>query len=373
MDFDSFKQPIMDAHMHFWEWSLFQLFPEVTFCRNLEEVGEKMKAHTLECGWLVGRGIYEDLIAEKVMPDEAVLNELFGYRPAIVVRICLHVLSMNRAAMDRLGCYAPMGMFYENDVLAILSKVAETMGIPAHEVTDRGRRILSDKGISRVIDMGMTGTNLERVGEAYFYTIEPELLDREGALGLKIFADGTLGSRTAALSRPYGDQPRNYGRLNHSDADLAAMIELAHNRNKPVAIHAVGDRAVSQVLKVLKLDRHRLDRLEHVNYCPEELLDEIADMVLPICIQPVFALDDYNALRRRLGGHRIGQVYPWQQMRERGIYLMAGSDAPVTPVDWDAGIKACAVSANPNQCLGSDYIMDLYTKRNWEFYNWQPL
>lgn len=365
------KDLFLESHMHLWEYCLFELFTPITDCINLEDIATRLNANPVEGGWLVGKGMVQDNLEEKVIPDRNMLDSVFGKKPVVLVRVCLHVLSMNTAAMERLGCMSENGIFQEADVFLILDKLSEMTGLSAKEISSRGIEQLKSLGITRVINMSMTSEIMKRLPEGYFFTTEHELLDR-GAMGLKLFADGSMGARTAAMTEPYADDPGNYGLLNYSDSELLELVELAHRAGKPCAIHAIGDRAVAQVLNVLKKTRHPLDRLEHVNYCTEALLDEIAKLEIPICIQPIFGMDNHAVLCQRFGENRIKNVYPWLQMKERGIYLMAGSDAPVAPPDPRMAAMAAYNSANPNQKLEIDFVIDLYARKNWDFYSWTP-
>jgi len=212
-------------------------------------------------------------------------------------------------------------------------------------VLEKGVRRLSEFGITKFVDMHVTKENVSLLAGFPFYTSDPELLS--DALGLKVFLDGSLGARTAALTKEYSDDPRNYGKLNHTDEELFSLVELAHKKDKPVALHAIGDRAIDQALSVLKKSRHPLDRIE-------DQIEELAKLEIAACIQPIFSKELPWATERV--GNRIETSYAWGLMKDYGVKLLVGSDAPVDDV-------------SPFEA--KDFVLKLYSSDNFDFYGWE--
>ncbi|KUK11793.1 MAG: Amidohydrolase 3 [Moorella sp. 60_41] len=359
----------VDAHIHVWEFALFNHFTDLEKCANLEELVETLKAKPVE-GWVIGVRFNQERLAEKTIPDRALLDKAFGPRPAVVVRTCLHLAVANTAAMDRLGVFSRDGVFREAAVASLLRKLVDGLDLDRRRILAEGLRELKNMGAEWVIDMGMDRQKrslfdgLEGEVRVDFYTVDPALLDE--ALGLKIFLDGGLGARTAALTREYADDPGNYGVLNFTDGALLSLVERAHRKGKPIAVHAIGDRAVDQFLRAVGQSRHPLDRLEHVQYAREDQLEALAELEIPVCIQPIFSRE-ISWARHRLGPERMKTAYAWGLMRDKGIRLLAGSDAPVEHVDPR---EAAAVVAGLEgaQHLGYEEVLDLFTRANREFY-----
>ncbi|HWP96682.1 MAG TPA: amidohydrolase family protein [Syntrophomonadaceae bacterium] len=357
----------LDAHIHLWEFCLFHSFTSLEEATCLDECRACLLSNPLS-EWLVGVRFNQENIKEKLMPDRSMLDAWFGPQPALLVRSCLHLISLNSAAMQRLDMHSPNGLFLETDVFSTLTRLFSFLELDPAVVVRRGWELLSLKGIDRVIDMAMDKNKRPYFERLDFYTVDWDLLDE--SLGFKIFLDGSLGARTAALSVPYDDAPDNLGCLNYDDDRLMQIVEEVHKQGKPVACHAIGDRAVAQFLRVISQSRHQLDRLEHLQYASHEQLDLLASLDIPVCIQPVFSVELPWA-RLRLGPARMETAYAWSLMRSKGIRLLAGSDAPVDQVDplYAAG---AAHAQKGNQHLDKEVVLQLFARDNWNYYGWKP-
>lgn len=360
---------LLDAHLHFWEYALFQTFPVIDQAVSWEQAVETVRAQS-SGEWLIGVRLDPECLQEKRMPDRGYLDRVFGQRPCILVRCCLHLAVINTAAMRILGFQAEAGVLLEAEVFSALNRLVRCLGLAPAEVAARAARNLRQQGIARWIDMAMDRTKREWLPAMDYYTTDWELLDE--ALGFKIFLDGGLGARTAALSVSYRDDPGNRGRLNHSDQELLVLVQRVRRRNKPVAVHAIGDRAVDQFLRVsAKVDRHPWDRLEHVQYARQDQLERLAELGVAICIQPIFSLE-LSWAEQRLGAERMATAYAWRLMQRLGIRLLAGSDAPVADSRPQAG-AAAAAAASGNSWLAAEAVLELYRQNNWKFYNFQQI
>ncbi|MEO0108243.1 MAG: amidohydrolase family protein [candidate division WOR-3 bacterium] len=167
-------------------------------------------------------------------------------------------------------------------------------------------------------------------------------------IGGCILTDGSFGSRTAALHEAYYDAPSERGILYIQDEDLEDFFGSAHNKGLQVAVHAIGDRAVDQVVrcwnKVLDCrNRNSLrHRIEHAELLNTGLIQSIAELGLVLCVQPVF--EQRWGGPSRMYATRLGSRYrltnPWHELVKTGVVLAGGSDAPITPIDPIAGINA---------------------------------
>jgi predicted amidohydrolase YtcJ len=165
--------------------------------------------------------------------------------------------------------------------------------------------------------------------------------------GIKIFADGTLGSQTAAMLQPFEGQPENRGILAITPAEMNAVLAVAAGGGVSVAIHAIGDRAcrialngIEQALKTKPrgparglVDPHRLRfRLEHVQLIAPEDITRMAQLGVIASVQPFHAVADRD-IAERYWGRRARRAYPYATMLEQGVSLALGSDAPVETFD----------------------------------------
>ncbi|QGP91274.1 Amidohydrolase family protein [Neomoorella glycerini] len=363
------RQGYVDAHCHVWEFALFNHFASLEKCSNLDDLVETLKSRLI-AGWAVGVRFNQESLAEKIIPARAFLDRAFGSTPVVIIRTCLHLAAANTAAMQGLGFFAENGLFHEAKVFNLLKTLVARLNLEPGDILSRGLRELKKLGIVKVIDMGMDRhkrpffEGLEQEVKVDFYTVEFGLLDE--ALGFKVFLDGGLGARTAALTEEYADDPGNYGLLNHSDAALLSLVEKVHRKGKPIAAHAIGDRAVDQFLRVVRQSRHPLDRLEHVQYAREEQLEALAALEIPVCIQPIFSREMSWAVRR-LGPERMKTAYAWGLMRDKGIRLLAGSDAPVDHPDPREAAATVALLKGGHH-LDFEEVLDLFAHANREFY-----
>ncbi len=354
----------LDAHIHVWEYCLFQSFASLEQAGSMEEIIALLKAHP-QNGWAVGVRFNQENLTPQTIPDRNDLDRYFGSQPAVIVRTCLHMMMMNTAAMESLGYYSENGIFLEADVFAILNHLARVLTLSPERIVKEGMASLQALGITDVIDMGMDKTKRPYFEHIDFYTTDWDLL--EEAHGYKLFLDGSFGARTSALSAPYSDDPHNYGVLNYTLESLLALVEKVHNYGKPVACHAIGDRAVEQFLEVMKRSRHPGDRIEHVQYATHEQLDTLSRLQIPVCIQPI-ASSELSWARQRLGAQRMETAYAWNLMLQKGIFLLAGSDAPVD--NADPRFAARLVNGlEGNQHLDYEQALNLYAVNNRQFYN----
>ena len=168
--------------------------------------------------------------------------------------------------------------------------------------------------------------------------------DRKLAVyGIKIFLDGTLEARTAALSRPYADAPGNVGALRVPEREIPDRVSRWADRGWPVALHAIGDRAVTLALSALErakrppAGRHRI---EHAQVVRRSDLPRFAAAGIVASVQPGHWRDDRGWLTARLGDRAGIIAHPLASLARSGAAMVFGSDWPVS--DWD---PAAIVSA----------------------------
>jgi predicted amidohydrolase YtcJ len=167
---------------------------------------------------------------------------------------------------------------------------------------------------------------------------------------VKFFADGALGSQTAALEEPYeGTQDR--GILTFDPLELRTDVARAAAGGLAVAIHAIGDRAVHVALDAVAPTRVTSptlrQRLEHIQLVREEDLGRFGALGVIASMQPIHCTSDRDLADRYWGPGRTPRAYPWRTLVERGVILAFGSDAPVEPIDPLLGIHAALTRRRP--------------------------
>jgi len=162
--------------------------------------------------------------------------------------------------------------------------------------------------------------------------------------GIKIFLDGTLRARTAALSSPYADDPGNVGALRIPEREIPGRVAYWAARGWPVALHAIGDRAVTLALDALERvepprdGRHRIEHAQVVRRCD---LPRFAAAGIVASVQPGHWRDDRAWLHERLADRPDAVFHPLASLARSGAAMAFGSDWPVS--DWDpAAILAAA-------------------------------
>jgi predicted amidohydrolase YtcJ len=185
------------------------------------------------------------------------------------------------------------------------------------------------------------------------------------SIGGDLPIDGSIGARTAALVHPYEDGAGD-GELYHDDDELAEFFHTSHNAGLQVGVHAIGDRAIEQVLATwervyLALDsrerrhfRARRHRVEHFVLPSADQIERAAMLGLSVSVQPAFDRrwgQGGGLYEERLGPARAMAAHPIRTMLERGIEVGVGSDSPVTPLDPMAAIASLETHHEATQRL----------------------
>ncbi|MCL6450515.1 MAG: amidohydrolase [Acetobacteraceae bacterium] len=193
--------------------------------------------------------------------------------------------------------------------------------------------------------------------------------------GIKIFADGTLGSQTAELLEPYEGRPGYRGLPIQSPEELDRLVAEAAEAGFTVAIHAIGDGAVRRALDAIQAHPAAPDpgrpknRIEHAQLIHPDDLPRFARLGVVASMQPLHCPSD-RPLAERYWGSRCCLAYPWRSLLESGAVLAFGSDAPVEDIDPLAGISAAirrrlpaegGPAWHPEQCLSLPQALSAYT------------
>ena len=165
--------------------------------------------------------------------------------------------------------------------------------------------------------------------------------------GVKFYADGWLGSRTASLSEPYADRDDHGVQFLTSDM-LARRADPFAEAGWTIATHAIGDRAIEVALDAYEAVWGRdtpaaAPRIEHAQVLRPDLVQRMADLGVVACVQPSFAVQDVELSRRALGGARWADAYRWDVLLGAGVRVVAGSDHPIAELAPLRGLQDLAV------------------------------
>ncbi|HEX7881058.1 MAG TPA: amidohydrolase family protein [Candidatus Eisenbacteria bacterium] len=270
-----------------------------------------------------------------------------GLPPVVVMNLSLHGLIVNQSGRELLRAQSPDIAHHlddqewiERNLLMVLNLFALDGSSP-----DRLRRffdhLLTHHGIHAVDEMLLVGpaeiASFDEAGLAnrvrfwaapgMFDALPPAMQRR--VHGIKLFTDGALGTRSAALLAPYPDGPGGTGMLLYSDDELAAL--LGRYGRHPLAIHAIGDRAIEQVVKAVEATRPAGPvRMEHAQFITEPVALRARTLGMTLCMQPNFS-DDAIHYRDRLPAGYPEKNNPFRMLIDSvgfrpGEDLVFGSD-----------------------------------------------
>jgi hypothetical protein len=328
-----------------------------------------------------------------------VLDGLFPDRPVLLRRVDGHAGWANSKALELAGLGDespdPAGgslLRAGGRITGVLLDVAlETVAalIPSPSDTVLHRRMvgglnhLRDAGLCGVTDMGLEPSHirilmdLDRQGslpvavEGFAWVKPgqaelpaPHLGKRFKLSGVKLFADGALGSRGAALREPYSDFPGERGLLLWEESDMARIFRECSKRGLVPAIHAIGDRAAGRVLEALDSTGVRGARLEHAQILGDRHVERMRDLGVVAGLQPCHYLSDRSWAPARLGG-RMKQAYRWGSLARAGVRLLMGTDFPIEPPDPGRNFQACAGRETFPERLTVDQVIQAYGPPAW--------
>ena len=192
---------------------------------------------------------------------------------------------------------------------------------------------------------------------------------------IKIFADGGMSNRTAAVSKPYLTPPFEKGLKTQSREELIEKIKWYHDCGYQIAIHAQGDEGISDTLDAFEAvlgsqsnnpPRHRI---EHAGCLYPELLKRAVDMNIYVSVQPVFFGELGDGWIEAFGADLVHQLYPFKSMLQAGMKIGGSSDCPVCELDPRKGIRDAMLRRTPSgeilgpqETLSLEQALGLYTQ-----------
>lgn len=321
-------------------------------------------------GWVRGRGWNHELWSDASLPSRATLDEAFPNVPVYATRIDGHCAWANRIALEHAGIdpSGHNGLLIDDDMLPVMNVMPEYSDETIREFIIRAATICSEHGITEVHDMDVSEAaaritrELAESGKLPIRVqsfvrgqngewLEHGLLPAGGEFhrmaGVKLFADGALGSRGALLSAPYTDDINNLGIEVISVEHMLTQCNSALDAGwQAIAIHAIGDQAVTNVIDTYEALRKRDDasevilRIEHAQHVRPEDVERMKKLNIVACVQPTHCISDAVMAEKRLGQQRLPWSYRWRSFLDAGVHIGAGSDFPIEDPSVLAGIDA---------------------------------
>ncbi len=381
---------IVDAHAHLLGLGNTLQRVNLVGSTSYSEVIARVKACARDVKpgeWIQGRGWDQNRWAIKEFPTHEALSLAFPNNPVVLTRIDGHALLANAKAMElarvtaatpdpsggriiRLSSGAPAGVFVDN-AQSLIGRA-----IPAASRADKRKAIL--RAIAESNRWGLTGVHdpgedaetigiYEELAKAGNYSLRnyvmlsdpgepgaaatlrnpyiqrgPQSALYDGHLwirAIKLYADGALGSRGAALLAPYTDEPTNSGLLVSRPEHIRAWAEAGLRRGFQINVHAIGDRgnrivldAFDSALRKFPKADHRF-RIEHAQVLSPADIPRFARLGVIPSMQATHQTSDMRWAEARVGPQRIRGAYAWRSLLNTGVVIPNGTDFPVEEVN----------------------------------------
>lgn len=386
----------IDAHGHVMGLGFGALSLDLSGARSLDEAKAMVAAYARanpNRKWITGRGWNQEAWGLGRFPTAADLDSVVGDRAVWLERADGHAGWANTAAMREANVTAataspaggrieksgnaPSGVFVDAAMQLVERAVPKPLPKERDAAFLEAQQALLANGITAVADMGTTvddWLSYRRMADigamrvrvmSYAAGVDtasqiggkgptPWLYDDRLRLGgVKIYLDGALGSRGAALKAPYADAAGEKGLSFLSDTQLQNQMSRAAMDNFQLAVHAIGDKANSQVLDAIQVlnatyGGDRRWRIEHAQIVDPNDLKSFGKYGTIASMQPTHQTGDRTMAEARLGPNRLNGAYAWKSVLDNGGKLAFGSDFPVEKPDPWAGWAAAFTRQDAN-------------------------
>ncbi len=386
----------IDAHAHLHglgeESTILLLQGSVSLEDVLRLVRERVAATDagVDAGtWIRGRGWDQNDWADMTFPTARQLDSAVADRPAFLVRIDGHAAWVNSLALERAGITRetpdpeggrierdakgePTGILLDNAIELVRKHIPPPTDIEMKTALSTAVRSCLALGLTGMHDMGMTEEYVRVIRELIDDEEFPfrvvgyvdgtgkmwENLLEEGRTeygekqlilaGLKLYADGALGSRGAWLLEDYSDDPGNRGIPVTNAGAILEEAKRALGKQLQICVHAIGDAAVRMVLDAYEAAQKAVPRsgpplrVEHAQVISDSDIPRFPALGVVPSMQPVHCTSDMYWAEARLGVERVTNAYAWGSLIEAGAWIPGGSDFPVERPNPLLGIYAAA-------------------------------
>lgn len=397
-----------DSHMHFIHFAKALLSVKLVGTKSIDEIKTRLKAKVdsrdkEDTSWLEGEGWNHDYFEdEKRFPNKFDLDKVSKDIPMLVMRTCFHIGVLNTPALELLNITKETADKY-GDLIEILPN-GEPNGVIKESLLDEVKAQISSltyestkeiilKAQVEAFKQGLTSLQSDdfgyvpnfdydflfdvlkdldesgdlkvRIGEQCLFGNKEKIqeffekdykcgwgTDKYRVTCIKILSDGSLGARTAALRSSYNDDSTTKGLEMFSQEELDGMVLLSHKNNCPVAIHAIGDRAIEMALNSIEKARKTYPEnkprhgIVHCQITDEELINRFKKLDVLAFVQPIFIDYDMNIINERVGEKLAKTSYAWKTMIDKGVHVSFGTDCPVEPFNTIPNIYSAVTRKN---------------------------
>lgn len=365
---------LIDAHCHFYGLGLTQQVVDLAGTSSYTEVLEKVVQFQIENQkeFIIGRGWDQNDWEVKEFPTKKELDSIFPETPVALERVDGHAYLANQAALDKAGIlwntviaggeilkneFGNTGVLIDNPMQLVDAVIPPPTIEAKVQALKDAERLCLNYGLTTVNDAGLDRSTIELIdslqqnGELsirvyamlsntpenlkhYLYQ-GPVKTEKLNVRSVKVYGDGALGSRGAALKKPYSDKWGHYGAMvtpTDEIADLARRIAISEYQ---MNTHAIGDSANAFVLrtydKVLQGKNDRRWKIEHAQVINDADFDYFENGIIP-SIQPTHATSDMYWAKDRLGDDRVKGAYAYKTLLNKAGIVALGTDFPVEQV-----------------------------------------
>lgn len=375
---------LTDAHAHVMGLGYQEMDVNVAGIPTLDETLQRVANYAQnnpDLSWIRGRGWNHTRWPINRFPTADELDQVISDRPVWLVRVDGHAGWANSKAMELAGIDAdtespsggkiirdengnPTGVFVDAAQSLIESKLPERSQQEQRQGLELALQKMRENGLTGVHDAGV-GVDTWQMYKAFadsgklttrIYAmiagagstfdsllangpVESYADDMLALRSIKLYADGALGSRGAAMLEPYSDDPDNTGLLFNTQQELNQQVLKAASEGYQVNIHAIGDAANRQSLNAFEVahdslgDQQLRHRVEHAQIVAVEDIPRFKELNVIASMQPTHATSDMNMAEDRVGPERIEGSYAWQTFLDQGTVVASGSDFPVEHVN----------------------------------------
>ena len=382
---------LIDAHGHVFglgqQLTQLDLFGSTSLEGAIKSIGDYARANPNHA-WIRGRGWNQENWKLGRFPLASELDAVVSDRPVWLERVDGHAGWANSRALKLAGITKstpdPVGGKIMRDANGeatgvLVDAAQELVAKVLPQQTEAEGRVMLDRALQEIARVGLTSVHDAGIGVAEdrlyrAYADQGKLTARVYAMiggtdkdfdelakngplkdygkgmyalrSVKLYSDGALGSRGAALIKPYSDEPHSHGLLFFKTAQMDAMMAKAMRKGYQVNVHAIGDAGNHQILDIYKKElgvtksaaqRHRI---EHAQVVTLEDIPRFKTLGIIPSMQPTHATSDKNMAETRVGPERIKGAYAWRSFLHQGSRIACGSDFPVEAPNPFFGIHA---------------------------------
>ncbi|MDF0716032.1 amidohydrolase [Muricauda sp. 334s03] len=391
---------LIDAHCHFYGLGQNQQVVDLVGTQSFDEVVERVVAFQKErpSNFIQGRGWDQNDWEVKEFPTKDKLDELFPDTPVALRRIDGHALLVNQKALDMAGITAdteteggeivkedgePTGILVDNPMGLISAIVPPSTKAQKIQALKDAEEISLDYGLTTVNDAGLSREVIELIDslqqsdemairvyamvanypENLDYFLDKGIIKTEelNVRSVKVYGDGALGSRGAALREPYSDKPGHFGAMVTPVDQIEALAQRIAASDYQMNTHAIGDSANIVVLrayeKALEGKTDRRWKVEHAQIISPSDFDYFEKGIIP-SVQPTHATSDMYWAEDRLGPERVKGAYAYKDLLDKAGLVALGTDFPVEQVNPFLTFYAAVARQDVEQYPESGFQME---------------